>query len=133
MNSIPNAAVSWYKTYFSLAREGCNKTRLLCFVRTSIEVKERKDLMSDQIPSIWLEFISGKQKILICTVYRELSNLVTPGQMGDIEQREKWEIFMNQAKKASQEGITLVIGDTNLDLERFEDATYYQKSLSEQY
>ena len=102
--------------------------RLICFVKLSIEVKQRTDLMSDQIPSIWLELISGKQKILICTVYRELSNLVTPGQMGDVEQREKWEIFMDQAKKASQEGIALVIGDTNLDLERFDDATYYKKA-----
>ena len=67
------------------------------------------------------------------TIYREWSNLVTPGQMSDKEQSERWQIFMNQAKMASREGLVLVIGDTNLDLERFDDATYYKKDIAEKY
>ena len=50
--------------------------------------------------------------------------------MGDLEQREKWKIFMNQAIKASKEGIVIAIGDTNLDLESFEDPTNYKKKPS---
>ena len=77
--------------------------------------------------------MNGNQKILLCTVYRELSNLVTPGQMSDLEQREKWKLFMNQTKVASKEGTVLVLGDLNLDLERFEDPTYYKKVMAEEY
>ena len=40
---------------------------------------------------------------------------------------------MNQAKKASKEGAVIAIGDTNLDLEKFEDPNYYKKALAEEY
>ena len=89
--------------------------------------------MCQEVANVWLEIQGGKQKTLITTVYREFSNLVTKGQMSDIVQRERWEIFMNQAKKASKEGYVLAIGDMNLDLARFEDSTYYKKQLAEQY
>ena len=48
---------------------------------------------------------------------REFSDLVTPGQMSGTEQRERWKLFMDQAKSASKEGLVLFIGDLNLDLE----------------
>ena len=41
--------------------------------------------------------------------------------MSGTEQRERWKLFMDQAKSASKEGLVLVIGDLNLDLEKFED------------
>ena len=70
---------------------------------------------------MWIEIQGKHQKILICTAYREFSDLVTPGQMSGTEQRERWKLFMDQAKSASKEGLVLVIGDLNLDLEKFED------------
>ena len=53
--------------------------------------------------------------------------------MSDKEQKERWQLFMEQAKIASKEGLVLAIGDFNLDLNRFEDPTYYKKELAEQY
>ena len=53
--------------------------------------------------------------------------------MSDKEQKERWKLFMDQAKLASKEGLVLVIGDLNLDLESFDDPNYYKKSLAEQY
>ena len=51
--------------------------------------------MCEQVSNVWLEIQGrGKQKTLITTVYREFSNLVTKGQMSDIEQSERLEIFM---------------------------------------
>ena len=104
-----------------MEREGCDKKRLLCFVKSTIEAKERTDLMSDKLSNVWIEIQGKHQKILICTAYREFSDLVTPGQMSGTEQRERWKLFMDQAKSASKEGLVLVIGDLNLDLEKFED------------
>ena len=84
--------------------------------------------MCDQVANVWLEIQGrGKQKTLITTVYREFSDLVKKGQLTDLEQRERWEIFMNQAKQASKEGFVVAIGDMNLDLERFEDSTNYKQ------
>ena len=74
-------SIEGFSTYFPLNREGSNKKRLLCFVKSSIEVKERKDLMSEAVSSVWLELSKGKHKTLICLVYRECSDLVSPGQM----------------------------------------------------
>ena len=89
--------------------------------------------MSDKVASVWLEIKDGNHKTLITTVYREFSNMVNSGQMSDSEQRERWNVFMEQVKKASKEGLVLGIGDMNLDLERFEDPKYYKKQLAEQY
>ena len=104
-----------------MEKEGCDKKRLLCFVKSTIEVKERTDLMSDKLSNVWIEIQGKHQKILICTAYRKFSDLVTPGQMSGTEKRERWKLFMDQAKSASKEGLVLVIGDLNLDLEKFED------------
>ena len=68
-----------YQTFFPLERPGTSTKRLLCFVRENIEVKERKDLMSSELSNVWLEINTGNQKILLATIYREFSDLVTPG------------------------------------------------------
>jgi len=80
--------IEGYKTFFPLQREGCNKKRLLCFVKSSIEVTERTDLMHGDLSSVWLEVQGNKQKIFISTMYREFSNLVSSGQMSDKEQKK---------------------------------------------
>ena len=85
--------------------------------------------MSESVSSVWLELSRGQQKTLICMVYREFSDLVSPGQMSDNEQRDRWQIFMDQAKRASKEGTVLACGDMNLDLDKFEDPNYYKKAL----
>ena len=59
-----------YKTFFPLHREGSNKKRLLCFVKESIEVNERSDMMSPELSNVWLEINAGNQKIFIATMYR---------------------------------------------------------------
>ena len=41
------------------------------------------------------------------------------------------QLFMEKAKIASKEGLVVAIGDFNLDLNRFEDPTYYKKELAE--
>ena len=59
--------------------------------------------------NVWIEIQGKHQKILICTAYRKFSDLVTPGQMSGTEQRERWKLFMDQAKSASKEGLVLVL------------------------
>ena len=102
-------------------------------MKDHIEVKERQDLMSDQLSVVWIEINAGTQKVLIASIYREFSDLVTPGQMNHTEQKRRWEIFLNQAKLASKQGLVLALGDMNLDLNRFEEPSCYLKTISDQY
>ena len=64
-------------------------------MKDTIEVKERTDLMDEKLSNVWLEVVGAKQKTLICTVYREFSNLVVKGQMSDLEQRDRWQLLLS--------------------------------------
>ena len=47
------------------------------------------DIMSSLVSNVWLEIKRRSQKILICGVYWEFSNLVNKEQMSINEQLEK--------------------------------------------
>ena len=49
-----------------------------------------------------LKLREANQKILLCTVNKEFSGLVSPGQMSDEEQKERWELFMNHVKRQAR-------------------------------
>ena len=51
--------------------------------------------MSSLVSNVWLEIKRRSQKILICGVYWEFSNLVNKEQMSINEQLEKWKSFQN--------------------------------------
>ena len=54
-------------------------------------------------------------------------------QMSTHQQLERWQIFQSQVREASKEGLVLGIGDMNIDLEKLEDTSYYQKKIAEEY
>ena len=60
--------------------------------------------MFEKLSSVWLELQEANQKILLFTVYKEFSDLVSPGELSDEEQKERWELFMNHVKKGSKKG-----------------------------
>ena len=83
-------SIKGFRTYFPLQRPGTSFKRLLCFVSERIEVKQRSDLMSNLISTLWLEIKGAKQKVLICAIYREFSNLSSKGQMVIDQQIDRW-------------------------------------------
>ena len=60
-------------------------------------------------------------------MYREFNDLTTKGQMSITQQLEKLELLHTQIEKASKEGLILIIGHMNIDLQKWEDPKYYQK------
>ena len=61
-----------FKTFYPLLRQERNVKRMLLFVRNDIEVEERRDLMSPDISTVWLEYKPHKgKKFLICQKYIE--------------------------------------------------------------
>jgi hypothetical protein len=127
-------SIDGYKTYFPLERLGTSTKRLICLVKVGVEAKQRDDLMSKSLSNVWLEIKGENQKVLICTIYREFNDLTGKGPMTIHQQFEKLHILHSQIEKASKEGLVLVIGDMNIDLEKWEDdPNYYQKKQAEVY
>ena len=60
--------------------------------------------MFEKLSSVWLELQEANQKILLFTVYKEFSDLVSPGELSDEEQKERWVLSMNHVKKGSKKG-----------------------------
>ena len=71
--------------------------------------------------------------MLICAIYREFNDLTGEGTMSTVQQIEKLEVLHTQIEKASKEGLILIIGDMNIDLQKWEDPKYYQKQQAEKY
>ena len=126
-------SIEGFKTFFPLKRTGTNTKRLICLVKIGIEAKQRDDLMSEHLSNVWLEIKGINQKVLICAIYREFNDLTSTGQMNPDQQVDKLEILHTQIEKASKEGLILIIGDMNIDLEKWEDLKYYQKKQAEKY
>ena len=69
--------ISGFKTFFPSRKNDFSKIRILAFVKDSIlsQIKLRTDLMSNEFPSIWLEFINPiKKNTLIAGFYRQWSS-----------------------------------------------------------
>ena len=132
-NEIKPFSIEGFKTFFPLKRTGTNTKRLICLVKAEIETKQRDDLMSEALSNVWLEINGINQKVLICAMYREFNDLTGKGQMSITQQLEKLDLLHTQIEKASKEGLILIIGDMNIDLQKWEDPKYYQKQQAEKY
>ena len=122
-----------YQSFFPLQKPGSSAQRLVCFVKNGIEVTKRTDLMSNLFTNVWLEVKGTKQKVLICALYREFSDLTGEGQMTPDQQLERFEIFHSQVELAQKEGTILCLGDFNINLENLENPSYYLKKLADEY
>ena len=114
-------------TFFPLQRPGRNTKRILCFTKANIEVKQRDNLMSSLLSNIWLEIQGKGHKILICVIYREFNDLTGNGKMSESDEIERLQVLHSQIKKASQEGLVLIMVDMNIDLDKMEEENYYNR------
>jgi hypothetical protein len=126
-------SIEGFNTYFPLQRPGTNTKPILCFTRSNIEVKLRDDLMSSLLSNIWLEIQGKGQKIIICVMYREFNDLTGNGTMNESEQIERLQVLHSQVEKASKEGLMLILGDMNIDLDKMEEKDYYQEKQAKEY
>ena len=122
-----------FNTFFPLQRPGTNTKRILCFTRDNIEVKQRDDLMSSLLSNIWLEIQGKGHKIIICVNYREFNDLSGNGKLSESEQVERLQVLHSQVEKASKEGLLLILGDMNIDLDKMEEEKYYQAKQANEY
>ena len=73
------------------------------------------------------------QKTLICAAYRKFSDLFHKEKMSINQQLDRWKIFHAQVEIASKDVLILGIGDMNIDTCKWEEASYYQKKIDQEY
>ena len=86
-------SIEGYNTFFPLERPCTNKKRLLCFVKVSIDVLQRNDLMSNIVSNVWLEIKEKGQKILICAIYCQFYDLTIDGKLTIEQQLQRLQIL----------------------------------------
>jgi hypothetical protein len=78
--------IEGFKTVLPMRRKPEDKVRIMTLVKDSVfsSSKVRQDLMSPDLPSVWLEY----QGFLLCSLYREWSpqgDNSSSSQMGQVE------------------------------------------------
>ena len=111
---------------------------MLCLVNEEVDVIERKDLMSSDISTVWLEHKpEGGHKSLVCLAYREFNPCTGDTEKDKTnvnEQIIRLEELKNQIEKASQECEHIyIMGDMNICVNKWNEKDYYLKKVAEEY
>ena len=102
--------------------------RIAALVKNGIEVKQLDQFMNNTVAIIWLKISSrGRKTIHLGAIYREHKCIKQPEPniTGNIvEQEAGWEAFIYQWEAASVRADTIVIGDTNLDYNKWNNPVH---------
>ena len=125
--------IQGYKTLFQERKTDQSKLRIVCLVKNSLvqNMKIRKDLMSSEFPSIWIE-VSTKQnkQCLIAGFYRQWTH---ENLTKEEAQQNGIEILMEQFESASIEKKEMIImGDANLCSAKWKDPKFKNKKIANQ-
>ncbi len=108
-------------------------SRIVLLCKTGLQYKIELDRMSEDISSIWLKVGGrGRKSLLIGGVYREHTLIKQPDPNTSnekVQQERRWFKFIDQWKAASGCGPCMVIGDINLDLQKWMDPSPFQENM----
>ena len=123
--TLENLVCDGYKTVTQKTESKYHKARIVALVANSVPFNVRLDLMSPQVPTIWLEITRYNMKnVLICGIYRQWKG----------DQLKQLSIVSDQIRRASAEGLPLLVaGDTNLDSSRWSSPKFRLKSMSDKW
>ena len=96
-------------------------------------VTVRKDLMSEDFPSIWLNLTSHTGSKLLCGLFYHLwQDTASSTSLND--QTSRLEIFLEQLERAANQcKHVVVLGDANIDVNRYDDPTYQLRLIADLY
>ena len=110
-----------YSLLLPLTVETQKVARLVMFVKEGVNVTLVKEYMDTEVTAIWVKCSGrGRKPVLVAGVYREHKFLFHGPETGsDRAQNSRWYKFVDSWKAASTNKDVLVIGDFNLDYERW--------------
>ena len=113
--------------------ESLNYSRIILLSKVGLVYKVEWDRMDREISSIWIKIGNrGNRSLRIGGVYREHSLIRQPGpdNFSDRQSQERrWRKFVSQWVAAGNSGPCMIIGDTNLDLRKWEDPEAFQEKV----
>ena len=119
---VYESQISGYKITFPLTVDRNGTARLVLLTKESLNFELRKDLMDNIVTSIWLKISrQGLKSILVCGVYREHQYLKqdTDWSLQPQEQIRRWNTFLRQVETARITATCHIIGDVNLDFNKW--------------
>ena len=114
--------IQGYKIIKPLIVKVHNFSRLVALVKNDLEVVVETSLMNDLVTSIWLKISPlGSRKMLLCGIYREHQFLYQPDSLSlqPAEQQRRWTSFMDQIDRSANNSSVHIIGDFNLDYNKW--------------
>ena len=128
--------ISGYTLFYDKGRENVTRknSRCVVYIKNDLSFKLREDLMSEEIPEVWIEVGEPKKKrVLICQFYREFSNWNNRTGTDSIKsQKERFEVWLDKVGLQLEGNRELwLLGDFNLDLARKDDVTYNRKAIAQ--
>ena len=98
-----------------------NHARLVMLVREEIEVKVMEHLMDQEVAAIWVRISArGRKSLILGAMYREhqfiwQNNDVMNESGSPQNQNRRWNLFVENWKRAATNSDVMVLGDLNLD------------------
>ncbi len=120
-----------YKPVLPLHRGYSQCARLIVLVKDTVynQVTIREDLMSRDVPSVWLDISTGKQTTTVCFTYREWS---PKGVKTSEATHAALATLVNQIEIAcTGRRPVLLMGDLNLCQDRWDLPTYPHRALAD--
>ena len=125
--------IKGYSTIFHKRKDENSNLRLLCLIKTDSmkNIIVRNDLMTDTFPSIWLEFKQNLgENLLISGFYREWARDSDKSMEGQISRMKIFTKQIEQASEKNKRKNIIILGDANLDINKWNDPTFLFKSVS---
>ena len=100
--------------------------------KENLQFELKTDLMDDIVSSIWIKISSrGLKSVLVCGVYREHQYLSQPSDwsLHPNEQIKRWAAFLKQVETARISSTCHIIGDCNLDYNKWLSPDYSQSQM----
>ena len=116
----------------AIRNENIRMSRVVVYVRKDVKYKRRFDLENDVDAMLWLELsYKNGRKLLVGTIYREFKlarqpdNATASGEA----QITRWSRIVDSWEAAGLEGDVMVMGDLNLDWNKWNDFTGLKAKL----
>ena len=124
-----------YKLFTTLDYDTIGISRLVVLVKLELNCNLMQDKMETNIASIWISFPRrGRRAFILGAVYREhkLANQQQPNISGDpATQKERWCRIIEQWETIQDGHDALVVGDLNVDHQKWGDPEEQHKEMTE--
>ena len=116
--------IQGYNIHKPLSVNTQQMSRIVLLAKDELDVTIEHKYMNELVASIWVKISQpGMKNILVGGIYREHWLLHQPDDRSahPAEQLNRWTMFMEQVERASRNTNCNIIGDMNMDFQRWEE------------